>query len=133
MRKRFFLRAAIHRVKELNPESNAEEINEQIYGIDIHPLSVQIAKTTLLLALGKEIIDAKNPVYLNIILANTLLAPEGVENLFGKDFTLNIDKENYKLTTQVLDDVKLFDDALEICDELADQTMSKKNESEEVF
>jgi len=128
-----FLRAAIHRIKELNPKTNAEEINEQIYGIDIHPLSVQITKTTLLLALGKEIIDAKNPVYLNIILANTLLAPEGVENLFGKDFTLNIDKENYKLTTQVLDDVKLFDEALEICDELADQTMSKKNESEEVF
>ena len=128
-----FLRAAIHRIKELNPNSNAETINEQIYGIDIHPLSVQIAKTTLLLALGKEIIDAKNPVYLNIILANTLLAPEGVENLFGNDFTLNIDKENYKLTTQVLDDVKLFDEALEICDELADQTMSKKNESEEVF
>jgi hypothetical protein len=128
-----FLRAAIHRIKELIPNSNAETINEQIYGIDIHPLSVQISKTTLLLALGKEIIDAKNPVYLNIILANTLLAPEGVENLFGKDFTLNIDKETYKLTTQVLDDVKLFDEALEICDELADQTMSKKNESEEVF
>lgn len=128
-----FLRAAIHRIKDLNPTANAEQINEQVYGIDIHPLSVQIAKTTLLLALGKEIIDAKNPVYLNIILANTLLAPEGVENLFGKDFTLNIDKENYKLTTQVLDDVKLFDEALEICDELADQTMSKKNESEEVF
>jgi hypothetical protein len=128
-----FLRAAIHRIKELNPDSIAETINEQIYGIDIHPLSVQIAKTTLLLALGKEIINAKYPVYLNIILANTLLAPEGVENLFGKDFTLNIDKGKYKLTTQVLDDVKLFDDALEVCDELAEQTMNKKSESEEVF
>jgi len=128
-----FLRAAIHRIKDLNPNSNAETINEQIYGIDIHPLSVQIAKTTLLLALGKEIIEAKNPVYLNIILANTLLAPEGVQNLFGKDFTLNIDKEKYKLTTQVLDDVKLFDDTLEICDELAEQTMNKKSESGDVF
>lgn len=128
-----FLRATIHRIKELNPTANAEQINEQVYGIDIHPLSVQIAKTTLLLALGKEIIEAKNPVYLNVILANTLLAPEGVQNLFGKDFTLNIDKEKYLLTTQVLDDVKLFDEALEICNELADQTMSKKSESDEVF
>ncbi len=128
-----FLRAAIHRIKELNPTANAEQINEQVYGIDIHPLSVQIAKTTLLLALGKQIIEAKNPVYLNIILANTLLAPEGVQNLFGKDFTLNIDKEKYLLTTQVLDDVKLFDEALEICDELAEQTTSKKKETEEVF
>jgi type I restriction-modification system DNA methylase subunit len=128
-----FLRAAIHRIKELNPDVTVEELNEQIYGIDIHPLSVQIAKTTLLLALGKEIINAKKPVYLNIILANTLLAPEGVQNLFGNEFLLNIDKEKYHLTTQILEDVKLFDDALAICDELAEQTMEKKKETEEVF
>ncbi|WP_290661499.1 N-6 DNA methylase [Ignavibacterium sp.] len=128
-----FLRAAIHRIKELNPDVKVEELNEQIYGIDIHPLSVQIAKTTLLLALGKEIINARKPVYLNIILANTLLAPEGVQNLFGNEFLLNIDKEKYHLTTQILEDVKLFDEALAICDELAEQTMGKKKETEEVF
>lgn len=128
-----FLRAAIHRIKELNPDVTVEELNEQVYGIDIHPLSVQIAKTTLLLALGKEIINAKKPVYLNIILANTLLAPEGVQNLFGNEFLLNIDKEKYHLTTQILEDVKLFDEALGICDDLAEQTMGKKKETEEVF
>ncbi|MBK9099490.1 MAG: SAM-dependent DNA methyltransferase [bacterium] len=128
-----FLRVAIHRIKELNPGGTVEELNEQIYGIDIHPLSVQIAKTTLLLALGKEIINAKKPVYLNIILANTLLAPEGVQNLFGNEFLLNIDKEKYHLTTQILEDVKLFDEALGICDDLAEQTMGKKKETEEVF
>uniref|UniRef100_A0A7V2ZJT7 site-specific DNA-methyltransferase (adenine-specific) n=1 Tax=Ignavibacterium album TaxID=591197 RepID=A0A7V2ZJT7_9BACT len=128
-----FLRAAIHRIKELNPDVTVQELNEQVYGIDIHPLSVQIAKTTLLLAFGKEIINAKKPVYLNIILANTLLAPEGVQNLFGNEFKLYIDKEKYILTTQILEDVKLFDEALGICDELAEQTMGKKKESEEVF
>lgn len=128
-----FLRAAIHKVKELNPDVTVEEINDQIYGIDIHPLSVQIAKTTLLLALGKEIINAKKPIYLNIILANTLLAPEGVQNLFGNEFLLNIDKEKYHLTTQILEDVNLFDEALGICDDLAEQTMGKKKETEEVF
>jgi hypothetical protein len=128
-----FLRAAIHRIKELNPGVTVEELNEQIYGIDIHPLSVQIAKTTLLLALGKEVINAKKPVYLNIILANTLLAPEGVQNLFGNEFLLNIDKEKYHLTTQILEDVKLFDEALGICDDLAEQTMGKRKETEEVF
>ena len=33
----------------------------------------------------------------------------------------------------MLDDVKLFDDALDICNELAEQTSGKKKESEEVF
>ena len=128
-----FLRATVHRIKELNPDVAVDELNDQIYGIDIHPLSVQIAKTTLLLALGKEVINSKHPIYLKIILANTLLAPEGVQNLFGGEFQLNIDKEKYLLTTQVLDDVNLFDDALEVCNDLAEQTMGRINETEEVF
>ncbi|MBI4649657.1 MAG: SAM-dependent DNA methyltransferase, partial [Bacteroidia bacterium] len=78
-----FLRAAIHRLKRLHPKISVEQLSENIFGIDIHPLSVQIAKTTLLLALGKEIVKSKKPVHLNIILANTLFAPEGAKNLFG--------------------------------------------------
>jgi type I restriction-modification system DNA methylase subunit len=128
-----FLRAAIHRIRELNPSLTVEDLNEQIYGIDIHPLSVQIAKTTLLLSIGKEITKANKPIQLNVILANTILAPKGVKDLFGNEFILNIDKENYQLTTEILEDVKLFDEALGICDDLAEQTMGKKKETEEVF
>lgn len=128
-----FLRAAIHRIKELNPKISVEEINNNIYGIDIHPLSVQIAKTTMLLALGKEVTKAKQPVHINIILANTLLAPEGVKNIFGGEFIMNIDKEKLWLNTQVFEDVHLFDEALEVCEDLADQTMHKKKETKQTF
>ncbi len=78
-----FLRAVIHRSRECNPGITAEEISNSLYGIDIHPLSVQIAKTTVLLALGREITKSEKPVHINVILANTLLAPEGMENLFA--------------------------------------------------
>jgi len=128
-----FLRAAIHRIKKLHPKLSAQEINNCIYGIDIHPLSVQIAKTTVILALGKDIQKLNKPIQLNIILANTLLAPEGVKNLFGSDFEMSIDKDKYNLTTQILDDVNLFDDALGVCEELAEQTANKKSESIEIF
>ncbi len=128
-----FLRAIIHKIRENNPKIEADEINSMVFGIDIHPLSVQIAKTTLLLALGKDIIKSKKPVHLNIILANTLLAPEGVKNLWGSQFTMPIDKEKYILNTQVFEDAKLFDDALDICEELADQTMHKKSTSKDDF
>jgi type I restriction-modification system DNA methylase subunit len=128
-----FLRAAIHKLKEQDPGIKPEQINNCIYGIDIHPLSVQIAKTTLLISLGKEITKASKPVYLNIILANTLLAPEGVKNLFGGEFLMQIDKDKYYLNTQVFEDVHLFDEALEACEELATLTQGKKPESEAVF
>jgi hypothetical protein len=128
-----FLRAAVHRLKKLNPNISVEEINNCIYGIDIHPLSVQIAKTTILISLGKDVINAKKPIHLNIILANTLLAPEGVQNLFGGEFLMHIDKDKYYLNTQVLEDVKLFDESLEVCEELAEQTKNKNTESIKTF
>jgi antitoxin component of RelBE/YafQ-DinJ toxin-antitoxin module len=128
-----FLRAAIHRLKDLEPDLAAEDINQQIYGIDIHPLSVQIAKTTILLALGKEISQTKKPIHLNIVLANTLLAPEGVKDLFGNEFMMYIDKEQFSINTQVLEDVEMFDSVLDICEELAQQTMHDAKMKEDNF
>jgi len=128
-----FLRAVIHRMKECNIGITAEEITENIYGIDIHPLSVQIAKTTVLLAFGREITKSKKPVHINVILANTLLAPEGVENLFGSEFTMHIDQNSLRLSTKIFDDMSLFDEALEICEDLAEQTLHKKKENRQNF
>jgi Eco57I restriction-modification methylase len=128
-----FLRATIHRIKYLNPGLSVEAINDMVYGIDIHPLSVQIAKTTLLLALGKSITQARKPVYLNITLANTLLAPAGTVTLFGGDFAITIDKEKHYVKTEILDDLRLFDEALELCEELAEQTLNKRAEDFKTF
>lgn len=128
-----FLRAAVHRLRQLHPGLPVEEINNMVFGIDIHPLSVQIAKTTLLLALGKEVRHARKPVHLNVILANTLLMPESENNLFGSEFTLHVDKQKFTLNTQVLDNDLLFDEALEVCNHLAEQTLGKKKTSGEEF
>jgi hypothetical protein len=65
--------------------------------------------------------------------SNTLLAPEGVQNLFGGDFLMYIDKEKFYLNTKILEDVEFFDEALEVCETLAQQTLHKKSETEEVF
>jgi len=128
-----FLRAIIHRIRETNPDSTPEEINNQVYGIDIHPLSVQIAKTTLLLALGNDISKSRKPVHLNVILANTLLAPEGVKDLFGSEFIMHIDRDKYMINTQVLENVEVFDSVLDVCEELSEQTTNKKNIEIPVF
>lgn len=117
-----FLVAAIRRLKELHPDMTFEEISANIYGIDIHPLSVQIAKTNILILFGKDIRKKQKPVYINVILANSLLAPEGVENLFGGEFSLQIDKTQVILSTQILDDNLLFNAAIDICDDLAEST-----------
>jgi len=121
-----FLRAALHKIKKQNSNITIEELSNNIFGIDIHPLSVQIAKTTLLLAFGKEISKLKKPIHINVILANTLLSPEGVTSLFGSEFAMEIDKHRIWINTQVLEDSNLFDQALEVCEDLAEQSLNKK-------
>lgn len=128
-----FLRAIIDRLRDLHPKAKVEDINDQIYGIDIHPLSVQIAKTTLLLALGRGVANAKKPIHLNIVLANTLLTPQGVETLYGHIFEMQIDRKKYSLDTGIFADVHLFDEALNVCEELASQTQNQKEESLATF
>lgn len=128
-----FLRAAVHRLKTLHPNITPEELSNQIYGIDIHPLSVQIAKTTFLLSLGKEIRNLKQPIHINVILSNTLKIPEGVRDLFGSNFKMDIDKDKFLLTTHVLEDLNLFDVAVDVCEELAEQTLNEKKASLETL
>ncbi len=123
-----FLRAAIDRIRALHPTIKVEELNDLIHGIDIHPLSVQIAKTTLLLALGREVVKARKPIHLNIVLANTLLAPQGVELLYANIFQMEIDKQKYQLHTSVFADAALFDEALTVCEDLAEQTQKRQAE-----
>ncbi len=118
-----FLIAAVNRLRKLHPDLKPEEIAGQIAGIDIHPLSVQVAKTTLLLALGETLRQARRPVQLRVYLANSLTTPQlSAVNLFGEEFGITIDERKYYLPTGTFDEPTLFDHAISIADELADDT-----------
>lgn len=128
-----FLRSAIGRIRELNPDATVEELNQQVHGIDIHPLSVQIAKTTVLVALGRQVRQLHRPIHLNISLANTLLAPQEMHELLGREFLMPIDNIDYPLVMDIFDDMQLFNDAVSICDDLAEKSEGKADVSKEVL
>ena len=90
-----FLRALVARYKRDWPDMPLQQITNQIKGVDVHPLSVQIAKTTMLLALGDGVARARAPVVLNIYLANTLFlsSDEAKKSLFttGHHFSVRVD------------------------------------------
>ena len=118
-----FLIATINRLRKLHPDLKPEELAGQVAGIDIHPLSVQVAKTTLLLALGDSLRHAKRPVQLRVYLANSLTTPQlSAVNLFGEEFGVTIDERKYYLPTGTFDEPSLFDHAVSIADGLADDT-----------
>ncbi len=96
-----FLRALVARFRADWPDMQVQQIANQVTGIDVHPLSVQIAKTTLLLALGESVARANKPVTLNVYLANTLFLSqdEGKKTLFttGHRFLVQVDKQRLPL------------------------------------
>jgi len=122
-----FLRAAIAKQKQLFPDEEINELNARIYGIDIHPLSVQIAKTNVLLSLGKTTRFLRKPLIINVYLANTLLAPANSISIFGNEFKINIDKKTYILKTEILKNNILFDAGLNACEELAKASVNQRN------
>ena len=92
-----FLRALVARYRREWPDMPPQQIANQIKGVDVHPLSVQIAKTTMLLALGEGVARAKAPVVLNVYLANTLFlsSDEAKKSLFttGQHFSVRVDRK----------------------------------------
>ncbi|MGI8668931.1 MAG: N-6 DNA methylase, partial [Aridibacter sp.] len=116
-----FLRAVINRVKHCNPDITIEELNKAVRGIDIHPLSVQIAKTTMLIAYGKEVIKAKKPIFIDIMLSNTVLLPKGIGDMFGSEFVMEIDDAKLPLTTDIFENIEIYDKAIATADDLANR------------
>jgi hypothetical protein len=113
-----FLRAIIARMRREFPERGAEALAEQVVGIDIHPLSVLIAKTTVLLSLGNSVVEAKRPVVLHIYLANSLLVPRGTADLFKSNFQISVDNKNYVLDVKGIEGADAFDQLIGFCDEM---------------
>ena len=113
-----FLRAAVARLRAENPKMGANALAEQVVGIDIHPLSVQIAKTTMLLALGGDVAAARQPVTLHVYLANSLLVPRETADLFESSFRIAVDNHQHILDVRTIDGPDAFDRIITFCDDM---------------
>jgi SAM-dependent methyltransferase len=121
-----FLRAIIQKLIKINPTAKAENLIEQVVGIDIHPLSVQIAKTTILISIADKILIAKNPIKIRIYLSNTLLLPEGSATLFGNKAVISINEKEYEIDMHIFNSINSFDLIVDVCNLLADTTKNKE-------
>jgi hypothetical protein len=116
-----FLRATVAQLRLLNPKITAKQLSSQVFGIDIHPLSVQIAKTTLMVSMADLIREARSPVVINVFLANSLLVPEETAEIFQSIYKLNVDNNVYKLDLTGIKSPEDFDAVIDLCEQLASQ------------
>jgi len=68
-----------------------EEILENVYGIDLNPLAVAIARANYLLALGKLIEKRKGPVFIPVFMADSIKLPMVRKELHHGTSVLAID------------------------------------------
>lgn len=129
-----FLRAALMQFKKDFPTLAPDALASRIVGIDIHPLAVQIAKTTILLALSDLIRKSRKPVALNVFLANSLLLPKELSDLlYGNGYAVEIAGKRYALSEGIFDDSQFFDEAIIFAEEQASRSMGKAGLSREAF
>ena len=121
-----FLRAVIARLRSEYKGLSAAQIAEQVVGIDIHPLSVQISKTTVLLALGEQLRHAKRPIALQVYLANSLFVARDA-NLAGTVFQVRVDGHRHAIDlAPLMDHPTDFDEAVSMCQDFIDRHVDKE-------
>lgn len=106
-------------------QDTLSHILESVYGADIHPLAVIIAKTNYILALGDLLKKRTETITIPVYLADTLRLPERETKLTLErplpSYRLELDGRTIYLPEPLLDDLTLYDEAIELVKEFAHQ------------
>jgi hypothetical protein len=118
-----------------NSQKTLNHILESVYGADIHPLAVMVAKTNYILALGDLLKKRKGSITIHIYLTDTIKLPElvrepkmmGTEELVPQvpGYKVELNGREVYLPQLLLDNLSLYDQAIELAKEYARQNKGK--------
>jgi len=118
-----FLYLAIKEKRERlqNSLKTLNHIFESVYGADVHPLAVNIAKTNYVLALGDLLKKRKVKLTIPIYLTDTIKLPERWMRSENADYRININGKEIDLSEDFLQNPVLYDQAIELAKDFAKQ------------
>jgi len=125
-----FLYLAIRekRLRLGNTSQTLRHILSSVYGADIHPLAVIVAKTNYILALGDLLKSRKGIVSIPVYLTNTIRLPElkTQTTLWGlASYAVELDGSEVLLPEVLLDDLSVYDRAIELSKDFARHNKGK--------
>ena len=123
-----FLYMAIREKRRLLRDSTRtlNHIIQAVFGVDVHPLAVIIAKTNYVLALGDLIEKRKQPIILPVYLADTINLPERWIQTELANYRVVIENRVLHLTVEMLRQIPVYDRAVELAKIFAQQNKGKK-------
>lgn len=113
-----------------------EHILDSVYGADIHPLAVMVAKTNYILALSDLLWKRKGPITIPIYLADTVKLPESVKQTPVEvkngalvpalpGYQVELDGQKINLPERLFDEAAHYDQAVELAKDFALQNKNK--------
>ncbi len=125
-----FLYLAIRekRTRLKDSSQTLRHILSSVYGADVHPLAVIVAKTNYILALGDLLKIRKGIVSIPVYLTNTIRLPElrTQTTLWGlASYAVQLDGSEVLLPEVLLDDLSVYDRAIELCKDFARHNKGK--------
>jgi hypothetical protein len=109
-----------------SPPVDLERILGEICGLDINPISVIIAKTTIMLALSELLKSSTKPVELPIYLCDSLFLPDLRITSKAEGTIIDLDSEEIRLPTKMFSEgTNFFDSLVHIVSSLATDACMK--------
>ncbi|MDY6850970.1 MAG: N-6 DNA methylase, partial [Thermodesulfobacteriota bacterium] len=110
-----------------NSTKTLHHILDSVYGADVHPLAVIVAKTNFVLALGDLLNKREGAITIPVYLADTLKLPEKIVKLTKHDvYEIKVDSETLWVHGELLADLSLYDQAIELAKDFAHQNKGRQ-------
>jgi hypothetical protein len=124
-----FLRAAIVQLREKSPKSEGHEeclsrIVNSVYGFEIHPLAVFIAKTNYLIAINDLVVKSKRQISIPVYLCDSLLSPQDNVDLFTvNNIRFKIGDSTIEIPKSISNDAQVLIEFIDYCEQVAQLTV----------
>ena len=126
-----FLRASIVHLRENAPRSETQEdclgrIVNSVFGFEIHPLAVFIAKTNYLIAINDLVLKSKRPISIPVYLCDSLLSPQDNIDLFTvNNIRFKIGDSTIEIPKSISNDAQMLMEFIDYCEQVAELTAGK--------
>lgn len=123
-----FLYLAVREKRERLPDTQETltHIMGSVYGVDVHPLAVMVAKTNYILALGDLLQKRRGPVSLPVYLADSIKLPQKWARTANADYEVQIDGKTVYVPLELLKAPGLYDRCVELAKEYARTNRGKE-------